>query len=96
MADVEFSWNPAKARTNLKKHGVSFQEATTVFLDEFARLIDDPDHSEDEERFIIVGLSSNLRILTVCHCYREKRCNYPNFFQHDEQPHRNASIMGAR
>jgi hypothetical protein len=51
--------------------GVSFDEAATVFSDEHARLIDDPDHSEDEDRFILLGLSWSLRLLVVCHCYRE-------------------------
>jgi len=70
MKNLEFSWDTEKDRGNQKKHGVSFQEAQTVFYDENARLIDDPDHSEDEERFILLGISSKLRILTVCHCYR--------------------------
>ena len=57
---------------NLKKHGVSFAEARTVFFDENAKLISDPDHSGDEDRFILLGLSSSLRVVLVCHCYREK------------------------
>lgn len=65
-----FEWDDNKARINLQKHGVSFEEAQTVFCDENALLIDDPDHSEDEERFIILGLSSTARLLVVCHCYR--------------------------
>lgn len=72
MKQLEFSWDTEKDKANQKKHGVSFQEAQTVFYDENARLIDDPDHSEDEERFILLGTSSKLRILTVCHCYRMK------------------------
>lgn len=68
---MRFAWDPRKARSNLEKHGVSFDEAQTVFYDDDARLIDDPDHSEDEARFIIIGLSGKLRILTVCHCYRD-------------------------
>ena len=55
----------------MAKHGVSFEEAKTVFYDENARLIDDPDHSGEEDRFILMGISQGLRILTVCHCYRE-------------------------
>ena len=70
MKHLEFSWDTEKDKANQKKHGVSFQEAQTVFHDENARLIDDPDHSEDEERFILLGMSSKLRILIVCHCYR--------------------------
>lgn len=68
---MNFEWDENKARANLKKHGVSFEEAQTVFYDENALLIDDPDHSEDEERFIILGLSAGTRLLVVCHCYRE-------------------------
>ena len=70
MKPLEFSWDTEKDKANQKKHGVSFQEAQTVFHDENARLIDDPDHSEEEQRFILLGLSSKLRILIVCHCYR--------------------------
>ena len=72
MSALRFEWNDRKAATNLKKHGVSFEEAKTVFFDERAKLIDDPDHSEDEERFVLLGMSSALRVLPVCHCYRSK------------------------
>ena len=67
---LSFEWDPTKAAQNLRKHGVSFEEAVSVFSDERARLIDDPDHSSDEERFILLGLSMNLRVLVVVHCYR--------------------------
>ena len=70
MKPLRFEWDTAKADSNLKKHKISFEEAKTVFWDEHARLIPDPDHSEEEERFIIMGLSTNLKLLTVCHCYR--------------------------
>ena len=70
MSALRFEWNERKAEVNAKKHGVSFEEARSAFFDERARLIDDPDHSEDEERFILLGLSSSLRLLLVCHCYR--------------------------
>jgi uncharacterized DUF497 family protein len=60
---------PKKARSNLGKHGVSFEEAQTVFLDEDARLIDDPDHSNQEERFLLLGYSFRSRCLIVSHCY---------------------------
>jgi uncharacterized protein len=66
-----FEWDPRKAAVNLRKHGVSFEDALSVFSDERARLIDDPDHSEDEQRFLLLGLSSTLRLLVVAHCYRE-------------------------
>jgi hypothetical protein len=72
MSTLRFEWDDRKASANEKKHGVSFEEARTVFFDERARLIDDPDHSEDEERFILLGLSSTLRLLVVCHCYRSE------------------------
>jgi len=68
---MNFSWNEEKAAANLEKHGVSFEEAQTVFKDYNALLIPDPDHSEEEDRFVILGLSSVLRMLVVCHCYRE-------------------------
>ena len=67
---LRFEWDPSKAAANLGKHRVSFADAQTVFSDERARLIDDPDHSEDEERFLLLGLSSSLRLLVVAHCYR--------------------------
>lgn len=71
MRDLRFEWDPKKDAANQRKHGVSFEVAATVFSDEHALLIDDPDHSEDEERFILLGLSAALRTLVVCHCYRE-------------------------
>ena len=71
MKRFEFSWNPAKAKTNNKKHGVSFEEAQTVFYDDNARLTHDPDHSSDEDRYILLGMSTVLRLLIVCHSYRE-------------------------
>jgi uncharacterized protein len=70
MSTLRFEWDDRKAAANLKKHKVSFEEAKTVFVDECAKLIDDPDHSEDEDRFVLLGLSSALRLLLVCHCYR--------------------------
>jgi uncharacterized protein len=71
MDALRFQWDERKNRSNTTKHGVSFEEARSVFLDENARLIDEPDHSEDEGRFILMGVSELLRILVVCHCYRE-------------------------
>jgi uncharacterized DUF497 family protein len=70
MRTLRFEWDERKATVNTKKHGVSFEEARSAFFDERARLIDDPDHPDDEERFILLGLSSSLRRLLVCHCYR--------------------------
>jgi hypothetical protein len=72
MEMILFEWDEKKNRANIRKHGISFEEAKTVFYDENARIIDDPDHSEKENRFIILGLSSEIRMLIVCHCYREK------------------------
>jgi uncharacterized DUF497 family protein len=71
VGNIEFAWDRGKGRFNLIKHGVSFEEAQTVFLDESARLIDDPDHSEDEDRFLLLGYSLQARCLIVNHCYRE-------------------------
>ena len=64
------TFDPDKDETNQRKHGVSFEEAQTAFLDDHAMLIDDPDHSSRDERFILLGLSAALRHLVVCHCYR--------------------------
>ena len=69
---IKFDWDPAKDSTNKKKHGVSFEEAKTVFYDENAMVIHDPDHSMGEDRFIMLGRSVISRILVVAHCYREE------------------------
>ena len=71
MGNIEFAWDRRKAQANLAKHGISFEEAQTSFLDESARLIDDPDHSEEEERFLLLGYSFQARCLMVSHCFRE-------------------------
>lgn len=71
MKDIRFVWDPQKDKVNLKKHGIGFEEARTVFYDPQAVQYDDPDHSEDEDRFILLGLSARLNVLVVCHCYRE-------------------------
>ena len=75
MDKIKFSWDKNKAQSNLKKHQISFKEAKTVFDDENARLIFDPDHSEDEDRFILLGYSCTSKILTVVHCYRDDEQN---------------------
>jgi len=67
---IEFEWSQPKARANLKKHGVSFEEAQSVFYDDYARQFLDDEHSEDEERFILLGRSNRSRLLIVCHCER--------------------------
>ena len=71
MDTREFVWDETKAAANRTKHGVLFEEAKTVFADPDALRIYDPDHSEEEDRFLLLGLSPTLRILVVCHCYRE-------------------------
>jgi uncharacterized DUF497 family protein len=70
--DLEFTWDPNKASLNERKHGITFDEAVTVFVDEHALLIPDPDHSSQEERFLVLGMSFKPRILMVCHCYRKR------------------------
>jgi hypothetical protein len=70
MAHLAFEWDPKKEASNIAKHGVSSSEAQTAFTDEFARLIPDPDHSADEDRFILLGTSISSRLLIVCHCIR--------------------------
>ena len=72
MSSLNFEWDDNKNALNQKKHGVSFEEAKTVFADELGRLIPDPDHSDGEERFILMGVSAYLRLLVVCHCERDK------------------------
>lgn len=71
MSDLHFKWDANKNRINKKLHRLSFEEACTVFNDPNARLISDPDHSDNEDRFVLLGMSEKLRILVVCHCYRE-------------------------
>ena len=67
---MKFEWDENKNQINKRKHGISFEEAKTVFYDDEALVKDDPDHSDDEERFIILGMSSEANMLVVCHCYR--------------------------
>lgn len=71
MDEIKFEWDENKNLANQKKHKVSFQEAQTVFYDVDALVIDDPEHSKEEDRFIILGLSRKANLLVVCHCYRE-------------------------
>ncbi len=70
MKKTIFEWDDTKNQNNQTKHGVSFEEAQTVFFDESAIQFDDPDHSIDEERFLLLGFSQRLKVLVVCHCYR--------------------------
>jgi len=69
--ELYFSWDEKKAQSNVRKHKVTFDEARTAFADIHARLIPDPDHSEDEERFILLGMCKMSKLLTVVHCYRD-------------------------
>jgi hypothetical protein len=71
VSGLRFTWHEAKARANVRKHGVSFEEARSAFSDAQARIIDDPDHSDEEDRFILLGMSADLRLLVVVHAYRE-------------------------
>jgi uncharacterized DUF497 family protein len=70
MTSLAFEWDPKKAAANARKHGVTFEEARTAFYDENAMQFHDPDHSDDEDRFILLGLSIRLRAVVVCHCFR--------------------------
>ena len=70
MKEISFEWDENKNSINKAKHNISFEEAKTVFYDENALVIDDPEHSENEERFIILGFSAKAHLLVVCHCYR--------------------------
>ncbi len=73
-----FEWDIAKARSNEKKHGVCFEEAATIFDDPFSLTIYDPEHSQDEERFVTVGLSDQGNLLVVCHCDRDNKIRIIN------------------
>lgn len=71
MEHLKFEWDENKNTINKSKHNIAFEEAKTVFYDEMALVIGDPDHSEQEDRFIILGKSNQAKLLVVCHCYRE-------------------------
>lgn len=70
--DLVFEWDEGKNRANRRKHGVSFEQARSAFMDENARVMPDPEHSEEEERFVLLGMSTSLRVLVVCHCHRQQ------------------------
>jgi uncharacterized DUF497 family protein len=72
MAALKFEWDEKKSKANRKRHGVSFEEAQTVFFDENALQFFDPDHSDEEDRFLMLGTSAKLRVVVVSHCYRSK------------------------
>jgi len=69
---LHFEWDEDKGKANLKKHNVSFKEARTAFYDPWSLILEDPSHSQDEERFIVLGMSNRPRLLIVCHCYRNQ------------------------
>jgi uncharacterized protein len=71
MKEITFEWDSNKAQTNERKHGISFEEAETAFYDRNGRVLDDPDHSQDEDRYILLGLSESFGLIMVCHVYRE-------------------------
>ena len=71
MVDLEFEWDAKKEKANAKKHGVSFDDARTAFYDDTAMVFYDPDHSNDEDRFILLGMSVRAGVLVVCHCIRD-------------------------
>ncbi len=70
MSTLNFEWDPKKNTENVRGHGITFEEAKSIFTDQYARLIADPDHSEEEDRFILLGTSISSRLLVVCHCIR--------------------------
>ena len=73
MNELQFNWDDSKEKINIRKHGVSFDEAQSLFYDENAMQYYDPEHSEDEDRFIMLGMSFKLRTLIVCHCFHEDK-----------------------
>ena len=81
---MEFEWDEEKAAANLAKHKVSFEEAKTAFSDTHGLLMADPDHSDDEDRFLLLGLSARLRLLVICHTYREGKAL--RFFPSQAEP----------
>jgi uncharacterized protein len=72
MDALRFEWDVRKATANLRKHGVAFAEAETAFLDDRGAILPDPEHSDDEDRFLLLGMSAALRVLVVVHCLRER------------------------
>ena len=71
MDEITFEWDGKKAQTNAQKHGISFEEAETAFYDSNARISYDPDHSQDEDRYILLGMSESFKLIVVCHVYRQ-------------------------
>lgn len=96
MVRFEFEWDSAKDSSNQKRHGISFQEAVAVFFDENALCMPDPNHSLGEDRFILLGTSSQIRILVVCHCYRRSGSVVRIISARKATPRERAIYEGAR
>ena len=95
MTDLVFEWDERKNRANRKKHGVSFEEARSAFLDENARVIPDPEHSEEEDRFILLGLSASLRILSCATAIGRRSRSYASFPLGKQTERSNVSTVGG-
>ena len=80
MIQLKFQWDQEKNKRNTQKHGISFEEAKTAFYDEYAILFPDPDHSEDEDHFILLGTSFKLKTLVVCDCFRQEENYNTHYF----------------
>ena len=72
MSKIRFEWDRRKAKSNEEKHGITFEEASSAFYDDNGLIIDDPGHSQDEDRFILLGLSASVRLVVVVHCFRDE------------------------
>lgn len=89
MKQIKFEWDASKASINKKKHAISFEEAKSAFFDENALIIHDPEHSNNEERFVLLGLSTIANLLVVCHCYRKNDSIIRIIYLSEKQPRRN-------
>ena len=96
MNDLKFEWDSKKGKANVEKHSVSFEEAKSVFYDEFAVQFYDPDHSEDEDRFILLGTSYRLNTLVVCHCFRKEETVIRIFSARKADKHEEAAYWSIR
>lgn len=96
MAVLRFEWDVRKNASNRRKHGITFEEAESVFSDDFALLIDDPEHSNEEDRFVLLGRSETSRLLVVCHCYRESNDVIRIISARKADARERADYLGAR
>jgi hypothetical protein len=92
MNEPQFSWDPRKARENAAKHGISFDEASTAFRDEGGLRIFDPDHSVEEDRYLLLAMSGKGRLLVVCHSFRKRRRGNPHHLGPEGDKNRISSI----